>query len=370
MKSDQKKDGENDKRKHKKIENLGESSQASAVPSSNVLFNEANELQGVLSNNDSNLSLDSASQQSETVTLQLPASSSMLLESTEAANKTLHDFALSPLVNDAIAQIETFSDAAARIQDAIKMPDVTDVVYQIQNYENTIRNHMDAIKVALPEIPKLSFPTLENSSLFNETGLSALSGLLTYKGKSVQELEQEEQQEVIKELSKKIEKQEKLLDEQLKDNQRKADELSQVKMEIVQLKDYFKHLKSQSRKVTSTDKGEKKGNIWFKNQTGAIWVSNVRVGELEPGSRSFHFFAVLFEFYPMTVDYPTLTKKILERLKKKTQSKTPQNYCQTVKSDIKRYAHRTAELIKDFTTEKGERGYRLISPERQKKPRN
>lgn len=140
--------------------------------------------------------------------------------------------------------------------------------------------------------------------------------------------------------------------------------------EIQIIQSHFKHLKSQSNKVTNTDKGEKNGNIWFNNKTGAIWVSNVKVGELEPGSRGFHFFAILFEFYPMTVDYPTLTKKILERLKKKTQSKTPQNYCQTVKSDIKRYAHRTAELIKDFTTEKGERGYRLISPERQKKPRN
>lgn len=372
MSTDDKKDGESEKRKHKKIENLGEPLKFSLAPTDGLHVNGAGNPSGVFLNKDNSLVLGSANNLNGAVAFQSPAYSSGLL-GIEAAHKNFYELVQSPTVTDSIADITSLgATATAGYQDMINTPAVTGAISQIGAYGSMVKDHMDAITVTMPQVSSLSFPTLQNSSVFNAMGLSAAGGLLTYEGKSLQELEKlekEEQQKIVNDLNKKIDKQEKLLDEQVKDNQRKGDELSQVKTELGQLKDYVKQLEPKLKKVTSVDKGEKQGDIWF-NKIGVVRISNKIIGELEPGSRDFHFFAILFECYPLTVDYETLTYRTLERLGKTAQSKTPQNYCQTAKSDIKKHASRIAELIGDYATEDGKKGYRLISPERQKRTRN
>lgn len=113
-------------------------------------------------------------------------------------------------------------------------------------------------------------------------------------------------------------------------------------------------------------------NIFFNEETGAVFVRNSYVGEVKPHAEAYFLFKILWEHYPHVVDYETISKYIYDNKKKKieTLTRSHSNYCQTLKSAIKKKFPKMASLIDKFKTGEGKRGYRLIDPEHQKIARN
>jgi len=108
----------------------------------------------------------------------------------------------------------------------------------------------------------------------------------------------------------------------------------------------------------STKKGIRKGNVIFNKDTGKIFLKGRVLTQLTPGQIHYKFFECLFNLAECAVSYSLLKQTVLGENRDKT-SKTDGNYCQTIKSEIKKKSKVLASLIKRFPAGDGQKGYKL-----------
>lgn len=238
--------------------------------------------------------------------------------------------------------------------------------------------------------PSISLSELTISPMFKELGGSVTGDDVLIGGKSLYDFTPAQIAEELKRLEgklnessknsqEKIEKIEALFSQKMlraeEVNEEKTRELDEVKISAAQDRLEYEKIKKllDAYQVGSnsemTSLVQKIGQVVFDRETGEIfWDGRKKMlGQLEPHSQDYAFFSVLFDGAGRSLPYSVICNKLGRKLRQ--DGKDDPNFCQAIKAGIKKYAPLVAELVEDYSTFSGGKGYRLICYKSQKKVR-
>ena len=235
----------------------------------------------------------------------------------------------------------------------------------LQDTVGSIKQNWDQLNSSL-----LFVDDFGTSSLFKGLGGVVSGDDILLEGKSLYDFEGEERKEEIQKVKEALEKSDRFKSEEINELKRRIKNLEQEKsknnLEGLEVMRRLENRDAGLPLPKKVSRGSQVGNITFNYETGKVFVGRKLGGQIQPNSRDYHFFCILFKARGETVAYSDLVEKLSNCFGGQGSSaKTPNNYCQSVKSEIKGYAPTVAARIRSYSNLEG-RGYRLICFDHQK----